>query len=161
MEIEKNEQNKSSGEEIPTTLVVVKDEDSFDASKLKKYIINEYVAISHMTGVFKIQSPSRNEVAMVEFLKRKLNNIEGVFYEIDTKGNILVSKGVIGAGEYYPCIVAHMDKVHGMKENYRISKGTLKGTTTDVLYAESYDKVSKKFTRCGGVGDRQSCLLIQ
>jgi len=158
MEIdEKNE--KEIKKEVSTTLVVVKPP-SLDVSKLRKFIKNEYVTISHMMGICKVQSPSGKEQAMIDFLKNRLDRIYGVYYEIDVHGNILITKGNVGAGEYYPCIVAHMDRVHGIKQDYKIVQGNLKGTTTKVMWAKAYNEKSKSFTDVGGVGDDANGIYI-
>jgi len=57
-------------------------------------------------------------------------------HHIDRKGNLYVTKGIIKEGEYYPCVVAHMDTVHRdhhslIEENLRLEiKTTLSGDKT-------------------------------
>jgi len=66
--------------------------------------------------LLKVQSTSRNEHEMVGYIVKRLMSI-GLTPSFDRHGNILVTKG---SAEYYPCIVAHMDTVHAIHDDYHI-----------------------------------------
>jgi len=66
-----------------------------------------------------VQSCGSNEKLMVLYLADKLDKIPGVQYFIDAVGNILVVKGQ-SENKIYPCIVAHMDTVHSIVDNFTI-----------------------------------------
>ena len=61
--------------------------------------------------VLEIPTYSGKEELMIKFIKNFClsNNLE---HYTDSKNNIYITKGNINEGEYYPCVVAHMDTVH-------------------------------------------------
>lgn len=67
--------------------------------------------------LYRIPSPSGKEQAMIDFLKKKLNEIPGVMYCIDIHGNIYAIKG---RAETYPCVVAHTDEVHHRGQDFEV-----------------------------------------
>lgn len=79
---------------------------------MPEYHVNEFHKL------LKVQSHSDNETPMVAFIASWLtkNNLS---YEVDIEGNILVTKGG-NANTYYPCVVAHMDTVHEITDNYKV-----------------------------------------
>lgn len=67
--------------------------------------------------LYKIHSPSRQEGAMISYLRNYLTYLR-CDVRVDEIGNIYVTKG---KGTPYPCIVAHTDEVHTYKpKDYRI-----------------------------------------
>lgn len=42
----------------------------------------------------------------------------GIKYEFDSNGNIYLTKGVLGEGEYYPCVTSHLDTVQTKHDPY-------------------------------------------
>ena len=74
-------------------------------------------------------------------------------YYVDDIGNVYVTKGQVLEGEYYPCVVAHMDTVHSdqsklIREDKRLDIITnLQGDKT-ILTAKNPD--TKKATGIGG-----------
>ena len=84
---------------------------------------------NRLMNVLRIQSSSEDESLMKEFIIKSINKIannmsddEGkLTYEIDEVGNILVTK-TTGRDDlfYFPCVAAHMDTVHDIKQNYRV-----------------------------------------
>lgn len=68
--------------------------------------------------IIKIQSPTRLETKMKEFIKSYIKGkFENTIIEFDEFGNMYITKGNLMKGEYYPCIVAHLDEVHFFNEN--------------------------------------------
>lgn len=67
--------------------------------------------------VLDVQSYHKNEKRMVLFIWHYLKYVLNLQPKIDTIGNIIVTKG---EGEYLPCIVAHMDTVHPVLNNFEI-----------------------------------------
>ena len=63
--------------------------------------------------VLSIPSVYGEEGLVRDYIQTYAEN-EGIEYEIDKKGNIYLTKGRerMTKGEYYPCVVAHMDTVH-------------------------------------------------
>lgn len=73
-----------------------------------------------MRAIFDVQSTSRQEGYMLEFLREYLNEFvpEATSY-IDEKGNLYVTKGT---AQTYPCVVSHIDTVHAIipRDAYRV-----------------------------------------
>lgn len=65
-----------------------------------------------------VQSHSRNTERMNAYIKRFVKKIPGAVMHIDS-GNIYVMKGKT---EIYPCLVAHTDTVHAIRENFVVLK---------------------------------------
>jgi len=63
--------------------------------------------------VLSIPSVYGEEGLVRDYIQTYAEN-EGIDYHIDKKGNIYLTKGSekMTEGEYYPCVVAHMDTVH-------------------------------------------------
>ncbi len=81
-----------------------------------------------------VQSSSDNEKRMVIYLYEQLKEMN-LNMEIDAEGNILVVKGETNI---YPCIVAHMDTVHDIREDYHIKTTTKQ--KRQIAYAVSNNK---------------------
>lgn len=84
--------------------------------------------VDFLKAVLSIPTHSFKEDKMIDFLVDYLTNKNYNFY-YDKLGNIYVTKGTVGEGEYYPCVVAHTDTVHqidtiNIREEYlKDSKG--------------------------------------
>jgi|TARA_R110000803_G_scaffold152104_4_gene217179 putative aminopeptidase FrvX len=65
----------------------------------------------YLKEVLSIPSISGNESMVRDHIKEfaTINNIK---YNIDSKGNIYLTKGSNKKGEFYPCVVSHIDTVH-------------------------------------------------
>lgn len=154
---EYNEDNPA--EEIKVTTLVKVEEPPMEAFSSKLFIVNRYSAISHMENIFGVQSPSGHEYAMIKFITDRVNRMIKksdipITMVKDAHGNIMVTKGVLEAGEYYPCLAAHMDKVHRIKNKYKVNFGTLTTTKEEILWATCESKLPKrKYEDCGGCGD--------
>lgn len=84
-----------------------------------------------MIELFSIQSYTKQEDTIKEFIINKVAGIPGANCKLDSYGNILITKGAVIVGQYYPGIVAHMDTVHRIqKDKYKIVVATGKGGTT-------------------------------
>ena len=105
--------------------------------------------LDRLLDVCSVQSSKKTEHRMVLFLTRELDYM-GMPFEIDAEGNILVIKG---QADIYPCIVAHMDTVHDIVDNYTLYKTTLEDSTLK-LYAE---KTISKNNFPTGIGGDDKC----
>ena len=56
---------------------------------------------------------------MISFIINYCYNVGGIFFEIDSKNNIFITKNTTNP-ESYPCLVAHMDEVHKHKNNREV-----------------------------------------
>ena len=137
--------------DTPPLPVVIKDEEKKSFVPIK-FTFSKDSAISRMVQIFSVQAPSKKEHRMQTFILEKLKK-SNLNHTIDNLGNILVTKGTLSEGESYPCIVAHMDKVHDFKTGYKVNVGRLKKTQEKIIWAECWDPKTKKLTDCGGCGD--------
>lgn len=72
-----------------------------------------------LIDVMSVQSKSGQTTKMRAFIKDCLQQIpEVIFYE--KKGNIYATRGVVTGEDKYPCVVAHTDTVHEIKEHYKV-----------------------------------------
>jgi di/tripeptidase len=78
-------------------------------SLVKIIIMNK----DRLKEVLSIPSVYGEEGLVRDYIQTYAEN-EGIDYHIDQKGNIYLTKGSekMTKGEYYPCVVAHMDTVH-------------------------------------------------
>jgi hypothetical protein len=129
-----------------------------------RFIHDREDAISNMIEIFSIQSPSGNESSMINFLMEKVARIKGVTsVEKDNHDNIKIIKGELGEGEYYPCMIAHMDKVFGFYSEYEVLQGdiTLKDNEKkEILWGTCKDIKTRQRKDCGGVGDDGSGIYV-
>lgn len=67
--------------------------------------------IDFLKEVLSVPSVSGDETMVKDFIIEFAvkNNID---YYLDTKGNLYLTKGELSEGEYYPCVVSHVDTVH-------------------------------------------------
>ena len=73
---------------------------------------------NRLKEVLSIPSVYGEEGLVREYIQSYAEN-EGIDYHIDKKGNIYLTKGSekMTEGEYYPCVVAHMDSALVVLEN--------------------------------------------
>jgi len=93
-----------------------------------------------------VQSCGDNEKRMMIHLIDYIRGL-GLEYTIDNVGNILVTKSS-GNTETYPCVVAHMDTVHAIVDDYKIYR--TKQKEGPILFAKSG-------TAEAGVGGDDKC----
>jgi putative aminopeptidase FrvX len=101
--------------------------------------------VDFMKEVFSIQSYSHQEEMMVAYVENKLSNHKDITWIKDVHGNILITKGALNNGEYYPCLAAHLDTVHPIKSSYEIIEETL--YNKKILRAISENKLEFKFKK--------------
>lgn len=85
-----------------------KDEDVMKLTHLNKDFVYELMAIPTV---------SREEYRLVTFIILWARR-NGIHYEFDKKGNVYLTKGKVGKGEYYPCVTAHLDSVQQKHRPY-------------------------------------------
>lgn len=91
--------------------------------------------LSHLKQVLMIQTKSRGQERMVEFIKNQIEELDDrtiTMYE--DEGNIYITKG---KAKTYPCVVAHMDTVHSIVENFHIYEHG------DALFSFDHDTYSQ------------------
>jgi di/tripeptidase len=98
--------------------------------------------LNRLKEVLSVPTHSRNEVLMIEYLKKVLTE-KGYDFTVDSIGNIYVTKGV---AEWYPCFVAHTDTVHRVNPNLRVVELT-EGNKTILT---GIDSVTMKPSGIGG-----------
>jgi putative aminopeptidase FrvX len=86
--------------------------------------------MNKLIEVLEVQSVSRNDKQMREYLKKEIATIEGVTF-LDDGINIYATKGVAP----YPCMVAHMDTVHAIQKNLTavVFNGRITGFNTETM----------------------------
>ena len=92
--------------------------------------------------VLSIPSYFGQEKRMQEFLLEYAAN-KGLQASIDNKGNVYMSKGTLSEGEFYPCVVAHMDTVHEshipyIEKNLPIPLKTDESNGRHIIYADGF-----------------------
>ena len=90
--------------------------------------------------LFKVPSTGENENLISIFIAKTLDK-EGLDYQIDGYGNILIEKG----NAPYPCYVAHLDTVHDYDDGFNLVIENVAGRTM----LRAHDD-SKKFVGVGG-----------
>lgn len=85
-------------------------------------VAHEFKELTHLDKEFiyelmSVPTYSRSEYRLTTFiiLWARRNNID---YEFDAYGNIMLTKGTLDEGEYYPCVTAHLDTVQQEQEVY-------------------------------------------
>ena len=70
--------------------------------------------IDFLKEVLSIPSVSGDESMVRDYIIEYAKN-NGIEYYTDSKKNLYLTKGSdkMTSGEYYPCVVSHMDTVHG------------------------------------------------
>lgn len=85
-----------------------KEEDVLTLTHLNKDFIYE---------VMSIPTVSKEEYRLVTFIILWARR-NGIYYEFDKKGNVYLTKGKVGDGEFYPCVTAHLDSVQQKQRPY-------------------------------------------
>lgn len=95
------------------------DNNKEDATKKDKYsdIKLKMMDVDFVYELMSVPTYSKFEYRLVTFiiLFAKKNKIK---YEIDSYGNIYLTKGELNEGEFYPCMTAHMDSVQNNHKPY-------------------------------------------
>ena len=90
--------------------------------------------VENLYNVMQIQSASYESERMERFITRRLNAL-GLKHEVDSYGNIYVTKG---KAELYPTMVCHIDTVHEINNNVQVFKRDNKMFAMDMLTVEQY-----------------------
>lgn len=83
--------------------------------------------LESMKALFSIQSSSHEEDRIYDYIIAILDKMTDIDVEEDEHGNILITKGTVAKGEFYPCLAAHMDTVHDIINNYKVIEEKVKG----------------------------------
>lgn len=99
---------KSAVTTVSTTNEKKEEEVKLSLTHLNKDFVYELMSVP---------TSSSNEYRLVTFiiLWARRNNIH---YEFDNYGNIYLTKGEIGEGEFYPCVTAHLDTVQTKQKTF-------------------------------------------
>jgi putative aminopeptidase FrvX len=108
--------------------------------------IKNKIDVRFLTETLSVQSYSKDDREILVYIKNKLAQIN-VTVDEDSYGNIYVTKGIAND---YPCLVAHVDTVHSLIEDYSVFKNG------DTLFA--FD--GKKGKQCGIGGDDKVGVYI-
>lgn len=100
------------------------------------------VDVDALKQVVAVQSHSYEQWRMFAYIVRQLK-AQGLDVKVDN-GNIYCKKGAVGAGEAYPCMVAHMDTVHRIIPSAHYKVMEMEG---DVF---CFNSKLKAMTGCGG-----------
>lgn len=109
----KNEESATpTDENVNETTVEVENPETKDNTFPLKRLNEKFVY-----ELMQVPTASHHEYRMVTFIIMwaKRNNID---YQMDDYGNIYLTKGSVNAGEYYPCVTAHLDTVQTKQTIY-------------------------------------------
>lgn len=104
--VEHAEETSKEVKTVEPTKIDVKNEMSL--THLDKDFVYELMSIPTL---------SSNEYRLVTFIILWARR-NGIKYEFDTYGNVYLTKGTLGEGEYYPCVTAHLDSVQQKHKLY-------------------------------------------
>lgn len=103
----------------------------------------KYTSLQFLKSVLEIPSYTGYEQMMKDYVINFAEKEKISFYE-DTKGNLYLTKGSVGQGEFFPCMTAHLDNVQTWQVDYVVQKK---------LLPLQIDQTSKKtIINCSGGG---------
>jgi len=109
--------------------------------------------------VLSIPSYSGEETMVIDYIINFCDT-NGFNYYSDIKKNIYITKGLVSEGEYYPCVIAHMDTVHSDqlslirdKQNINIDESIRNGKTMLTGHHPIYNKIT-------GIGGDNKCGIF-
>ena len=93
------------------------EEESQEAEKKSDEIKLAFLDKDFVYQCMSVPTYSKKEYRMVTFiiLWARRNKVK---YEFDDFGNIYLTKGELGEGEFYPCVTSHLDTVQSNQEPY-------------------------------------------
>ena len=121
-----NEETKSSKvEETRLTVVTTPTESTKENNETKVEETKkeeDVISLTHLDKDFiyelmSIPTVSKEEYRLVTFIILWARR-NGIYYEFDKKGNVYLTKGKVGNGEFYPCVTAHLDSVQQKHRPY-------------------------------------------
>ena len=77
----------------------------------------EYIDKEFVLDCLGVPTSSGAEFRMQEFIILWARR-NGILCSVDKRGNIYLTKGIVGGNEYYPCVTSHMDTVHYENKDY-------------------------------------------
>ena len=83
-----------------------------DNGPVLKNMTDEFI-----NDVMSVPACSESEYRMVTYIIMWCRQ-RGIRYDFDKKGNIYLTKGEIGEGEFYPCLTSHLDTVQDKQKSY-------------------------------------------
>ena len=103
--------------------------------------------LDKLKELLSIPTSTWKEDKLIEYVCEELMAYDGVKFFTDEYGSIYIEKGL---SEIYPCVVAHLDTVHGLNEII-VKEETLKNAQgEDKLSLRAYDKDSGDHSGIGG-----------
>jgi putative aminopeptidase FrvX len=103
--------------------------------------------LDRLKEVLSVPTHSGDESRMIKYLVEVLEG-KGYDYEVDSMGNIFVTKGET---EFFPLFIAHTDTVHRVNENLTIKEYIHNGTRHENKVAlTGYDSTTNEPSGCGG-----------
>lgn len=96
--------------------------DEKEESKPKEEVKKSSMSLTHLDEEFvyelmSIPTYSDHEYRLVTFIVLWARR-NGIDYEFDDYGNVYLTKGEVGEGEFYPCVTAHLDSVQSKHKLY-------------------------------------------
>lgn len=113
--VSQNNQSENETKKVENTQSVENSETK--TSENKDEITLKMMDVDFVYELMGVPTYSKFEYRLVTFiiLFAKRNNIK---YELDSYGNIYLTKGELAEGEFYPCMTAHMDSVQSNQKPY-------------------------------------------
>lgn len=108
----KKEEKAETTALVPTTQPSVSSQPKGDNGPELKNMSEEFIC-----DVMSVPACSSSEYRMVTYIIMWARK-RGIRYDFDKKGNIYLTKGEIGEGEFYPCLTSHLDTVQDKQKSY-------------------------------------------
>ena len=115
-------ENKGSEDAAAETAQNESKDDNVEEAVIDANPINDDMELSYLNkdfvlDIMSVPSNSHNEFRLVVYVMRFARR-NGIDYEFDDYGNIYLTKGKLGEGEYYPCVTSHLDSVQTKQDPY-------------------------------------------
>lgn len=81
--------------------------------------------IEDLKELLSVPSKTYQEGLMVDFIVKKLTEIEGVTVVRDEHNNVYATKGILNPEEYYPMFISHTDTVHNIVNKIEVREEQL------------------------------------
>ena len=107
-----------------------------------------------LKNILSIPTYTWKEEQLIRYVSDILEK-KGYEYYIDDLGSIYITKG---KSDYYPCLVAHLDSVHEIKEYEVVEEIQLNSQGEEKPSFVGYDSISGE--RCGVGGDDKAGVFI-
>tara|TARA_Y100000310_G_C20628042_1_gene787039 strand:+ start:965 stop:1774 length:810 start_codon:yes stop_codon:yes gene_type:complete len=107
-----------------------------------------------LKNILSVPTYTWEEDQLIEYVTDILEK-KGYTYYLDDLGSIYITKG---KSDYYPCLVAHLDSVHQIKDYKVVEEYHPNAQDEDKLSLVGYDSISGE--RCGVGGDDKAGVFI-